>query len=321
MRKAILVTGSSGYLGGRLVQYLARDPQNKLRTLAHTPIPQAEDNISSVETIIGDICEQKDVESACNNIDCIIHLAALNEIECAEQPEKAILVNVLGTMRLLEAARMNGVQRFIYFSTAHVYGAPLEGRLSELSVPHPVHPYAISHRSAEDIVLSAHFQKHLTGIVLRLSNALGSPVHTKIKRWTLISNDLCRQAIQQHKLVLKSSGLQRRDFVALSDVERAVEHFIKLPVNECGDGLFNLGGNCALRIIDLANIIADRCEFLFGFRPELVLGSTGEKESESILDYQIEKMKSSGFYPQGDLKSEIDNTLNFCAREFGKSYG
>jgi len=321
MNTSVLITGGTGYLGSRIVQHLARDPKFDLSVLTHRESPIQRECFPSVRTVAGDLCDESALESACKNIDCIVHLAALNEIDCAAQPEQAMMVNGIGTMKLLNAARASGVEKFIYFSTAHVYGAPLTGTLSEECLPRPIHPYAVSHRTAEDFVLAAHSQQQLTGIVLRLSNALGAPAHATIQRWTLIGNDLCRQAILHHRLVLRSSGQQRRDFIPLSDVARAVNHFINLPPAACGDGLFNLGGDCPMRIVDLARKIADRCNIVLGFKPDLIIGGDGSPEPESFLDYQIKKLKETGFVPQGDLDSEIDDTLKLCASAFGKSNG
>jgi UDP-glucose 4-epimerase len=68
------------------------------------------------------------------------------------------------------------------------------------------------------------------------------------------------------RLVLKTPGLQRRDFVTLHDAARAVDHMLGLEPSRCGDGLFNLGGEYTVSVLDMANLIAARCEAVLGSR-------------------------------------------------------
>lgn len=77
--------------------------------------------------------------SLCSDIDCVVHLAALNENDCLLDPVRAAGVNTVATLRLLEAAAEADVKRFIYISTAHVYGSPLDGFLDEYTLCRPVH--------------------------------------------------------------------------------------------------------------------------------------------------------------------------------------
>ena len=76
---------------------------------------------------------------------------------------------------------------------------------------------------------------------------------------TLLVNDLCRQAVQTGKLVMRSSGLQQRDFITLTDVGRAVRHLLELPPADCGDGLFNLGGDNSISVWDMVQRVSLRC--------------------------------------------------------------
>ncbi|MGA2091687.1 MAG: SDR family oxidoreductase [Endomicrobiales bacterium] len=316
----VLITGALGYMGGRITQHLSHRKDMVLRLTAKAR-PAARSHCQPhTEIIYGDILSDADNAAACAGIDCIIHLAALNEIDSLENPERALEVTTGGTLKLLMAAQRAGVKRFIYFSTAHVYGTPLAGHISEKTVPRPTHPYAITHRAAEDFVLAEHAKKNVEGIVLRLSNAVGAPCDVAVNRWSLVVNDLCVQAVTHKKLVLKSPGTQYRDFVSVHNVCRIVEHVIGLPSEKVGDGLFNVGGKASVQIRQMAEMIADRCQVTLGFRPSLhipdaqsVIDSTIER-----LDYDVEKLLSTGYVLSGDLKTEIDETLVMCQRSFGQ---
>ena len=117
--------------------------------------------------------------------------------------------------------------------------------------------------------------------------------------------------------MLRSSGLQRRDFITLADAGRAVDHLLHLPATACGDGLFNLGGECVLSMIELAQRIAVRCEVTLGFRPGIRTMQPPTGQTEPVLDYRIDKLKQTGFELRGGMDAEIDATLRLCMETFG----
>jgi UDP-glucose 4-epimerase len=315
MTRSVLITGGLGYVGGRIAEALARNPEFDITVTTRDPgTSERPDWLHADRCARLDMLNDAEIADACRNADVIIHCAALNEIDSLRDPERAILVNVLGTQKLVAAAESAGVGRFIYFSTAHIYRAPLEGVITEATVPRPVHPYAITHRAAEDLVLAATTRQTMTGIVLRLSNSIGAPINSRVNRWSLAGNDLCRQAVTDGEIRLKTSGLQQRDFVPLSDVARAAAHMCRLPAAQFADGCFNLGGGQAISIADLAGRIRERCGALFGTRPPVVRPEPLPSERAGSLTYSIEKLKSTGFSLAGSLDQEIDDTLRFCRR-------
>jgi UDP-glucose 4-epimerase len=317
MTEDVLITGGLGYLGGRITQAIANSPGFSVWVTSRggkcPPCPW----LPPDRCLQMDLANDHEVRAACEEMDIIIHLAALNEHESLADPMRALLVNGAGTLKLLEAAIAAGVRRVIYFSTAHVYGSPLIGRITEATIPRPVHPYAITHRIAEDFVLAARSQGSLDGIVVRLSNGIGAPVLAEVNRWTLVGNDLCRQAVVDHALRLRTAGLQERDFITLSDVVLGTEHLLTLEKETTGDGLFNLGGECSLTIRALAQLIRERCSEVLGFFPPIHAPPALERTSVESLVYSIDKLKATGFRLTGRLNDEIDETLAFCREHFG----
>lgn len=317
MKKNILITGAFGYLGGRIAKLLAQDEDITLCLGTRRENRKLPSWAGRARVAVMDLSSRASLEDTCLGMDAIIHLAAVNEIESAADPGRALEVNGMGTLRLLDAAEANGVGRFIYLSTIHVYGSPLAGVITERTLPRPMHPYAISHRVAEDFVLAAHDGKKLTGIVLRLSNGFGAPASPDADRWTLVVNDLCRQAAITGKLLLKTPGLQKRDFITLHDTARAVACMTGLQRAACGDGLFNLGGKYSVSILEMATLIANRCEATLGFRPAIERPAPVAGDMAEDLDYQIDKIERTGLLLTGNVEEEIDATLRFCAASFG----
>ncbi|WP_094228676.1 NAD-dependent epimerase/dehydratase family protein [Methanolobus psychrotolerans] len=314
----ILITGAFGYIGGRLAKYLGElygDPSIRLLIRDDRQIPGW---VGSKSILKGDLLDVSSLEAACENVDTVIHLAALNEIDSGKNPVAALKVNGEGTMNLLNAAIRNGVKRIIYFSTFHVYGLNASGEITENTLPLPVHPYAITHHVSEDFVRMAHHNKDIKGIVLRLSNGFGCPAHPWVNRWTLVVNDLCLQAVLNNRMVLKSSGKQERDFVTLTDVSRCVGHLLSLDDLEfdAKDCVYNLGGNNASSILDMALLIRQRCEKMMGTSPEIIVGD--DKSQRNVLErrlvYNIDKIRNTGFSLVSNIEDEIDDTIIFCEK-------
>jgi UDP-glucose 4-epimerase len=316
MKKRVLITGGFGYLGGRIAVELGNESSLILR-LGSRRQRSAPVRLPGIETVVMDVREPKTLVPAVEDVHTVVHLAAMNENDCVLDPGEAVLVNTLGTFNVLRSAINAGVERFIYLSTAHVYGSPLVGRIAEDNLPRPVHPYAITHLAAEHFVLAAHDLNSVVGIVVRLSNGFGSPTHPDVDRWTLLVNDLCRQVVQTRRLVMRSGGMQRRDFVTLHDIGRAMRFLIDLPSAVVGDGLFNLGGETSLSVREMVQRVTERCRVVLNYAPEVVWPEAVRSETDSDLVYCIERLKRTGFRLHGDIDSEIDDTLRLCSASFG----
>lgn len=301
----ILVTGGFGYLGGRIAQHLFEQGRNVRLTSRRAKAPAW---AKGMEVVGADFASDTDFNDLCLNVDAVVHLAALNAQQCDDAPELAERVNVTGTRNLFESARNAGVRRFVYVSTAHVYGTPLQGVLDENTLPHPAHVYGVSHLAAEEIVRSE-------GIVLRLSNAIGAPADSQANCWMLAANDLCRQAVTGNGLELRGNGLDVCDFVPVLDVCRAVNHFLGPDGETTSERIFNVGGK-SMTMLALAKRIAGRAETFLGNRPNIQRKKPSPGEQELRLDYRIDRLLGSGFSPVGNIDDEINATLEFCHQTF-----
>jgi UDP-glucose 4-epimerase len=318
MSEVVLITGGLGYIGGRLAQHLAAQAGMGVRLGTRNPGRPAPPELAGCELAHFDLESPESMEAACRGARFVIHLAALNEIDSARHPDRAIAINIGGTLKLAQCAARAGVERVLYFSTAHVYGAPLVGDINELALPRPVHPYAYTHIAAEDIVLAAGVEKKFTAVVFRLANAFGPPIRAEVDRWTLLVNDLCRQAAVQRKLVLKSAGLQPRNFITLSDVCAAAAHFLRQDKAALGDGIFNIGGRRSMTVLEMTELLANRCGKVLGFCPPIERpAATGPAETQT-LHYSIAKAQAAGFEPQDNFEAELDAMLSFCQRAFAR---
>ena len=315
MNKSIMITGGFGYIGGRVGQFIADQVGynvllgSRLQTQSPPWLPQAK----VVQTLWG---SPEKLENTCANVEAIVHTAGMNAQDCAADPVAALELNAVATARLLQAAIRGGVKRFIYISTAHVYSSSLTGVINEKTCPSNLHPYASSHRAGEDVILAAHQRGEIEGIVVRLSNAYGAPAHKDANCWMLLVNDLCRQAVTTRHLELQSSGLQRRDFVPLTDVSRAINHLLHLSGHHLANGVFNIGGEWSPTVWEMACLIQERCSEVLGFCPELKRATAPNGEAPDELDYRLDALRQSGFQLDSSKVVEIDKQLEFCKLSF-----
>lgn len=302
-----VITGGFGYAGGRIARKLLEAGTSvRISTRRRTEdIPAwARDNVRW----------GADLDNLSAGADCLIHLAAPNEIECAADPDASVAATVRLTENALRAARTAGVPRFIYMSTVHVYG-PMQGLIDENTAPDPQHPYAVAHLESEHAVQAA--ATDVDAIVLRLSNGYGAPADNGTDRWSLLVNDLCRQAIRDHRLQLSSNGLQQRDFLPLSDVADAIRHFMDAPHHPHGFRLFNLSSGRTMRVIDMAALIGSRAEAVLGVEIGLEAAEGGPPASSEKLVVDNRRLLETGFRPTADAGVEIDGMLKFCVELYG----
>ena len=311
----VLITGGFGYLGGRLAQFLVSQTCDEivLGSRQQTKPPQWLPKVKVVQTRWDSL---DGLENICSSVDALVHLAGMNAQDCATDPVAALQLNAVATARLLQAAIRKGVKRFIYISTAHVYGDPLTGVITEETFPVSRHSYAASHRAGEDVVLAANQRGEIEGIVVRLSNAFGAPAHKNANCWMLVVNDLCRQAAMTQRMVLRSSGLQRRNFVPLPDACCAIDHLLHLSEQALDRGIFNLGGVWQPTVWEVASLVQERCTVVLGFQPQITRIPPQKGETVAELNFRFDALRQTGYQPNANKVEEIDRLLNFCKASF-----
>jgi UDP-glucose 4-epimerase len=303
----IVISGGLGYVGGRLSSYFAKEGHEVIAlsrqagSLNKVVWPKGL-RVLHPETFQQDTLLWK-------NVDAFIHLAALNENDCIKNPFQAIDVNISQPLQWLDAVYNAGIKTFVYFSTAHVYGKPLTGFYDESSLTVPVHPYAITHKCAEDYVLAYHVEKGMSNLVIRLTNSFGGPAFPTADRWTLLVNDLCRSAVTKSQMTLLSDGSQLRDFICLEDVCRAVDHLARRVSPEEKNPIYNLGSGTSMSVWDMAIMVKSIAETFLREPVELTRKEPGQPSEKYLLEIANTKLLKSGFVLRGSMEEEIKTTL------------
>ena len=312
----VLITGGFGFIGGRLGQQLVEDGYD---VLLGSRKPQDVPNwLPEAKVVHTNWNDKESLSGICAGADIVVHAAGMNAKTCYSFPDQALAFNGSVTADLVACAVKQNVKKFIYISTAHVYMAPLVGKITESSPTTNTHPYATSHLAGEEAVLKAARNAELDGVVVRLSNAIGAPTHSQVDCWMLIVNDLCRQAVSTGELNLKTSGNQFRDFVTLTDVCRVIEYFIKTDTNRLNSSVLNFGSGESCTVIEMAHLIKDCCREFLNINPNLHRQVPQKKEKNIILDFQMTWLKLSDFILTNNFKLEVLQLLTFCQRYFKK---
>ncbi len=312
----VLITGGFGFLGGRLAQHFHQAGHQIV--LGSRGARYSPGWLPDVGTAIVDWDDAGALERVCKGMDLVIHAAGMNAQDCAADPLAALEFNGLATGRLLGAAISADVKRFVYLSTAHVYSNPLVGVISEETLPENLHPYATSHLAGENPVLAATIRREISGVVVRLSNAFGMPMHPDVNCWTLLANDLCRQAAVTGNMILRSTGVQQRDFIAIDEVCRVVAQLSFLAPEHLLPGVINVGSGVSQSVFEFATLIQQRCKLVLGFEPTLLRVPASDGERDRTLFYLTRKLVQMGVEVQSNDAGELDRLLTFCQVAFSR---
>lgn len=295
----VLVTGGFGNLGSWITLHLAslgyeiyiltRKEKHKFKNIKYSVIEC-------------DITNLEELKSKLNyDFDFCVHCASFNEFFLENYPKKALEINTLGTRNLLEVLNLKNLKNFIYFSTFHVYGLN-SGIIDEMSVTNPKNDYASTHLFAEYYVKQFAFTHNLKYTIFRLTNSYGTPTFEDTSKWYLVLNDLVKSAFENKKIIIKSNGKAKRDFIWMGDVVKVVQKVLEKPAT---NDVYNLSSRMSYEIIELANIVQSEYFSLYNKTIEVVVNKE-DKNNYGELTVCNDKLKSKFTYEVNDMiKQEV----------------
>ncbi|MDZ4309654.1 MAG: NAD(P)-dependent oxidoreductase [Cypionkella sp.] len=161
-------------------------------------------------------------------IEALLHCAGVIDEDFRDDPQRAMTMAVFGAEALVARARASGAKRLAYVSSAHVYG-PMVGTVNEVSPFNPVSNYAIAHFATEQV-----FRRFVDGEVAALAlrpcavfGDLADP--DRFRRWSLIPFSFPREAALDHRITIRSTGEQRRNFVGTDDIAATLAAWLAAP--------------------------------------------------------------------------------------------
>ncbi len=253
--RKILVTGGAGFIGSRLIKlWLAADPRISivnLDKLTYCGDPGRLDDIrdrARYRFVKGDVCDPACVERALAGCEGVVHLAAETHVDRSLLDAKAFLdTNLYGTYVLLEAARRQGIRRFLTVSTDEVYGSRARGFFKESDPVAPSSPYSVSKTAADLLTLSYAHTHGMNALVTRGANTYGPYQYPEKVIPLFVSNALAGQP-----LPLYGDGRQVRNWIHVDDHCRAI--LVAYRKGRSGRA-YNISSSVYLRNIDLTRRI------------------------------------------------------------------
>lgn len=216
----VLVTGASGFLGSALVQHLLRSGVPVLATARRRAAVLAKElGLPVYELdVMGDLSASDGLFA---EAETLVHCATPNDIQSSAE-DGGFTLGVTGTYRLIEYAARHGLRRVVYLSTLQVYGTELEGSLTEATPVRCESAYALNHYLGEEVCRLAVQRHDIDAISLRPSNVYGVPSVSTVERTTLVPMCFVKEALATGAVGLRSSGLQRRNFVSTEEVAEII---------------------------------------------------------------------------------------------------
>ena len=240
----VLVTGSSGQLGSYLCEALVGD--HDVRGMDIRPQPFAD--LKSISTL-GDICEPAAVKAAVKGVQAVVHCAAQVSVEkSTEDPLSDARTNVLGTVNMLHESVLAGVSRFVYVSSAAVFGQPKYIPIDESHPTKPINNYGASKLAGEKYTLAYDSTSAMEVVSVRPFNFYSIRADPNSPYSGVITKFLARLKAGQPP-VIEGDGRQTRDFIHARDVAR----MLALVLNKKGlrGEVFNCGSGMSTRFFFL----------------------------------------------------------------------
>jgi nucleoside-diphosphate-sugar epimerase len=302
--KTVLVTGGAGAIGGNLVKKLNELDTKKIVIM---------DNLSSsyewnipkgpkIQFILGDILDEEKLRWAFKDKPQIVyHLAAhFANQNSVDNPETDLMVNGMGTLKVLEHAHLVGVERFVYASSGcGIYGAESKMPFEEHDVSIRLNtPYQVTKMLGE---LYTNYFYNLYGLPIvnaRFFNSYG-PGEVPGKYRNVIPNFMY-WAMKKKPLPITGTGEETRDFTFVMDIVQALLT-MAYHDNAIGDA-FNIGAGTETRIVDLAQSVNEITENTAG----IVFAERRDWDKKSRLLSSIEKARRVLKYqPRTDFKEGL----------------
>ncbi|MCC6143020.1 MAG: SDR family oxidoreductase [Candidatus Hydrogenedentes bacterium] len=303
----VLVTGSEGYIGAVIRDYLLERGHEVTGMDAGyfaecnfgappTEIPWIKKDMRQVE--------RTDLEG----YDAICHLAALSNDPLGDlAPHLTQEINTNASIRLAKLAKEAGVQRFLFASSCSLYGQGASAGLTEEAEANPQTPYAHS---------KIDFERALHGLAdddfspVALRNATAYGVSPRL-RFDIVVNNLCGWAWTTGKIQMQSDGTPWRPLVHVKDISRAFVCALEAPREVIHDQAFNVGSTRNnLQIRDIALKVQQQmpeCEITFG---------SGDGDTRTYnVDFTKIETKLPGF---GGAKYSVDDAITEFLEAFEK---
>lgn len=307
--KNILVTGGTGFAGSHLVEALI--PESSRVYVADIVMdPRSyffkaalDQKTTVLDLDVNDFDALFDVVTKFK-INAIFHLAAQPVVEVAYyNPRRTLITNVVGTINILESARLsNEVQAIIFASSDKAYGKLKDGEYRETDALRGDHPYDVS-KSAADLIAQSYFNTYgLPIVITRFGNIYGEGDLNSSR----IIPSIIKAIIDENTLALRSDGTHVRDYLYVKDVASGYLALAK-NIDKTRGQAFNFGSSDTYNIKELIKLIEKSIGRKIPYK--IVNDAINELPYQSLNYTKVRKM--IGWEPKHTIVSTIDRIISY----------
>lgn len=314
MKKKILITGGAGYIGSHVVDNLINSEYEiiVLDTLIFDSSSLAKHlNNKNLKIVSKDIRDNKGIEKYFENVDTIIHLAALvGEAACKINEKDTISINYEATEKLVKIAREKKVKNFIFMSTASSYGVQNVDEIADENTKlNPVSLYAKTKIDCEEMLLNK-YSDDLNITIFRPSTVYGDSLRM---RFDLILNHLIKDAFFKKEIKVFGPNMVR-PLMWVGEPARVYRIIIEDAESKFRSQIFNLGYNKEnYEKIEIASLVQKK--FFKEINLEIV-----EKDLD-LRSYRLNFNKMKKYFnldPFTDILKESSKIIgNFEEKNYG----
>jgi UDP-glucose 4-epimerase len=304
----ILVTGGAGFIGSHIVEHFQGKATVRVLDNLRSGFKH---NLAGLECefIEASILDREAVRRATTGVDYVFHLAAMISVpESMSKPIECDEINTQGTLVVLEEAAKARVKKLILSSSAAIYGDNPVVPKVETMLPEPKSPYAVTKLDGEYYCGMFTAEKRLQTACLRYFNVFGPRQDPKSQYAAAVPIFIDR-ALKNEPITIYGDGGQTRDFIYVKDIAAANAFF---ATQSPASGVFNVAYGRKITINDLCREICQLTgsKSLIKHAPERA-GDVKHSMAE------IEKLRSAGFAPQGNLAAGLKETAEFFRSKTG----
>lgn len=268
-----LVTGGAGFIGSHIVERLLRDghfvrvldnfSSGRRENLSFVGTVPADDKrlstkgtvpkVNNFELIEGDIRDFLTCQKACQNIDFILHQAALRSVpKSMKNPKEYNEVNINGTLNMLEASLKNRIKCFVFASSSSVYGEVNTFPQKELFLPCPISPYALTKLTGEHYCRMFSHNYGLPTVSLRYFNVFG-PRQALDDEYAVVIPKFITCMLNNKSVPIYGTGRQSRDFTYVDNIVEA--NILAVGKTKFNGRAFNTASGKSYSILELAKAL------------------------------------------------------------------
>ena len=312
----ILVTGGAGFIGSHIADRLLKEGFevtviDNLDTGRLENIANHQDK-KEFNFIKGDIRDFNLVKETMQDMDAVFHEAALASVTLSvEKPLLTNDINVTGTLNVLKAASDLHVKRFIFASSAAVYGNAVSPLKREDMTTNPTSPYGVSKLAAEVYVRLFCKVYGLETVALRYFNVYGPKQRFDIQcayggAITIFTNRLLRNKPP----LIYGDGEQTRDFVYIQDVVEA--NMLALKSRDAAGEVFNVGTGTNVSVNQVANTLKEIMD-----RKDLETIYADSRPTDIRHGYAdiTKAQKILGYNPRFSFKEGLTELVNWYTKQ------